>query len=229
VSRLQTVLAGRAWCLDYGIARALLVRLDDGGLVVVSPPSGMREPGWAEVDALGEVRWLVAPNHFHTGGLAAWVGRYPSAQVVAEPAAHARLRRVVRGLRVDGMQAVRDALPGWMALVTVPYATQGELMVVLEGAPRVWFVVDVIVYERALRGLRGALFRLLGFRTALQRNPIFWRLFAGDRAKAAAWWRAQIEAAPPDAFYPSHGQAIPHGAAEALAALFVDSDPLRRA
>ncbi len=220
MSRLAVVLSARAWTFDYGVARALIVRLDEGDLLVVSPPSGMRDEGWREVEALGTVRWLVAPNHFHNGGLAAWAARYPDARVVAEEAAHARLRRVVPGLHLTGTAACRAALPGWVSLDAVPYARQGELMVVVEGERRVWFVVDAIVHEARLHGVRGALFWLLGFRTRMQRNPIFWTLFVSDRAAAADWWRRRLAQAPPDVFLPSHGRATDAGAAEALAALF---------
>jgi len=225
VSRRIVVLADRAWTWDYGIARALFVRLDDGALVVVSPPSGMCDAGWAEVEAMGTVRWLVAPNHFHTGGLAAWSARYPEAHVVAEDAAHARLRKVVPGLVVEGMATCREAMPPWVSLLAVPYARQGEVAVSLEGARRVWFVVDAIVFETHLTGLRGLLFRLLGFRTRLQRNPIFWTLFVSDRAGACAWWRSRLQEAAPDVFVPSHGRWIEDGAAGALRALFVDGGP----
>ncbi|MGB1033555.1 MAG: DUF4336 domain-containing protein [Paracoccaceae bacterium] len=70
--------------------RMVIVRLPDeaptpgGGLWVWSPIAG-EAALWAEVDALGPVTTLVAPNALHHMALPAWAQRYPKARIYAMP------------------------------------------------------------------------------------------------------------------------------------------------
>ncbi|MBV8684862.1 MAG: DUF4336 domain-containing protein [Caulobacteraceae bacterium] len=74
--------------------RMAVVGLGDGGLFVWSPVAlddGLR----AEVDALGEVRCLIAPNSLHHLFLGEWKHAYPSARLFAPPGLRARRRDLV--------------------------------------------------------------------------------------------------------------------------------------
>ena len=62
-------------------ARSTVLRLEDGGLLVHSPPEPTDELCSA-IRALGEVRWIVVPNCFHHLGARATAARFPSAKVV---------------------------------------------------------------------------------------------------------------------------------------------------
>lgn len=66
--------------------RATVVRLDDGTLWVHSP-TPLRDALRAELDALGPVGHLVAPNHAHVTHLPAWAEAYPRAASWAAPGA----------------------------------------------------------------------------------------------------------------------------------------------
>lgn len=71
--------------------RMAVIRLSGGGLLVWSPVAlspAMRKA----VDALGPVRWLVAPNSLHHLFLAEWRAAYPQAQVHAAPGLAERRR-----------------------------------------------------------------------------------------------------------------------------------------
>jgi hypothetical protein len=81
--------------LDLG-GRMTVVRLPGGGLWVHSPVRLVPELR-AAVDALGPVRFLVAPNLMHHLYLPDWAAAYPEAKV----AAPARLRRKQPTLRID--------------------------------------------------------------------------------------------------------------------------------
>lgn len=73
--------------------RMAIIRLSGGGLFVWSPISltvGLQ----AEVDALGDVRYLVAPNTLHHLFLGEWARAYGSAKVYA-PAGVAMKRREI--------------------------------------------------------------------------------------------------------------------------------------
>ena len=63
-------------------ARSTLVRLSDGGLWVHSPIA-LSNRLRREVEAIGPVRFLIAPNRFHYGHLREWAKAYPNAQVCA--------------------------------------------------------------------------------------------------------------------------------------------------
>ncbi|MFM7427859.1 MAG: hypothetical protein ACKO7W_23145 [Elainella sp.] len=59
--------------------RAVVLRLSDGSLFVLSPIQLTPEIR-AEVDALGTVKFLVSPNHLHHLYLGDWSQAYPDAK-----------------------------------------------------------------------------------------------------------------------------------------------------
>lgn len=81
--------------------RTVIARLSDGGLWVHSP-NGLDDAVRAEIDALGVVRHVVAPNQFHHAHLDAWRAAYPDAivhgaQGLAEKKPEYRFDRVLAG------------------------------------------------------------------------------------------------------------------------------------
>nr|AYM52727.1 hypothetical protein [Archangium disciforme] len=80
---------------DLG-GRMTVIRLPDGGLWVHSPVRPTPEVRSA-VEALGPVRFLVAPNLWHHLFIQDWAAACPEAKVVAP----ASLRRKRPGLRID--------------------------------------------------------------------------------------------------------------------------------
>jgi Domain of unknown function (DUF4336) len=75
--------------------RAAIVRLD--GRVWIWSPIALSDDLARAVEALGEVRYLIAPNKLHHLFLAAWKTRWPSARLYAAPG----LARRRRDLRFD--------------------------------------------------------------------------------------------------------------------------------
>ena len=71
------------WGVECG-SRMTIVRLADGGLFVHSPVALDAQTRQA-VDALGEVRAVVAPSIFHHLHVGAWMAAYPKALVAACP------------------------------------------------------------------------------------------------------------------------------------------------
>ena len=77
--------------------RMVVIRLpDEGGLWVWSPVA-VSENVQAAIDALGPVRYLVAPNNLHYTYLADWATNYPTTQVHAAP----RLFEEMAGVTID--------------------------------------------------------------------------------------------------------------------------------
>ena len=93
-SALTALVADRIWTLDRPVwfsgarlrARTTVVRLDDGSLLLHTPPP----PTDALVEqlrALGPVRWLVVPNCWHHLGAPAAATRFPEAKLVGPASA----------------------------------------------------------------------------------------------------------------------------------------------
>ncbi|HEY2773902.1 MAG TPA: DUF4336 domain-containing protein [Candidatus Binatia bacterium] len=66
-------------------SRTTILRLASGGLVVISPPARIAEDGADDLDAIGEVRYVVAPNSFHYVYCAEFLRRYPRASLLVTP------------------------------------------------------------------------------------------------------------------------------------------------
>jgi hypothetical protein len=81
--------------LELG-GRMTVIRLPGGGLWIHSPVR-LDAAARAAVDALGPVRFLVAPSLMHYLSLKDWAAAYPEARVVALPG----LRRKQPELRID--------------------------------------------------------------------------------------------------------------------------------
>lgn len=193
-------------------SRMALFGLGGGGLLIVSPgvPRGGADGLWDGLARWGTPRFLLAPNHFHNAGIAAWKQRFPDARVCAHEAAIPRLRKQVPGVAFEGLEGLAAALPAGVRLLSPPQAKQGETWVSAETpSGRLWFVVDGIVNEERLPGgLTGLFLRAVGFRTELMTNPFFKRLFLRDRAAYKAWVRAELERDRPTIFLPAHGAVL---------------------
>lgn len=74
--------------------RMVVIRLGDGGLFVWSPVSVSSEVR-AEIDALGSVRFLVAPNSLHHLYLPEWRTAYPDAVLYAAPGLRQRRKDII--------------------------------------------------------------------------------------------------------------------------------------
>lgn len=107
--------------MDLG-GRMTAVRLPDGGLWLHSPVRFSPEAR-AAVDALGPVRFLVAPNLMHHLHVRDWAAAYPDAKVAA-PAA---LRRKRPDLRID-LELGDTAEAGWAGVLD---------QVLVQGMPKV--------------------------------------------------------------------------------------------
>lgn len=190
--------------------RMAVFGLGGGSLLVVSPGAPMTEADWEEVARMGTPRFLLAPNSFHNGGLAAWKARYPEAKVVAHARAQARLRKQVRGVEIEDVALLEAALPEGMRLLSPPMAKQGETWVSVRTKKGcAWFVTDALVNEPRLPpGVVGIAARVIGFRTELMTNPIFKRIFLKDKAAYKAWVNVELDRDRPSLFVPSHGDVL---------------------
>lgn len=206
--------------------RMIAVGLGGGDLLVVSPGKPTNDARFAALAAWGTPRFLLAPNHFHNGGIALWQEKFPQATVVAHPTALARLRRQVPGVTFSDLAPLSAVLPPHIRLLIPPMAKQGEVWLSI-GTPKgtIWFVTDGILNEPRLPGgPLGLVMRLIGFRAKLMTNPFFKRMFLKDKDAHKAWVCAQLDADKPVMFVPCHGDIL-RGAdvAERLRAVTVEA------
>ena len=88
-----------------------ILRLEDGALFAWSPVA-LSDALRAEVNALGEVRFIVAPNTLHHLYITDWQSAYPDAQVFAAPGLRKRRKDIAFDYDLD------DAAPtGWAGVV----------------------------------------------------------------------------------------------------------------
>lgn len=74
--------------------RMAVIRLADGALFIWSPIA-LSDDLRAAVEALGEVRYLIAPNSLHDSFLVEWRDAYPSARLFAAPGLRQRRKDLV--------------------------------------------------------------------------------------------------------------------------------------
>ena len=110
--------------------RMTIIRLSGGDLVVWSPVA-LTPQLRGEVEVLGNVRYLVAPNSLHDSFIADWQRAYPVAQVLAAPG----LREKRADLRF-GADLGNTPVPGWT----------GEIEVVLVRGNRI--TTEAVAFHR---------------------------------------------------------------------------------
>lgn len=146
MSTLSAVVPDKIWILDRPVwfagvrlrARSTVVRLEDGSLLLHTPPP----PSAAfadELRALGPVRWLLVPNCFHHLGTPAAAAYFPEAQVVGPASALKRNKALSVHMDIHA-PSFGEQLPEFEALP-------------LAGVP---FLDETVLYHRPTHTLLGA-------------------------------------------------------------------------
>ncbi|MCA9673560.1 MAG: hypothetical protein H6708_33530 [Kofleriaceae bacterium] len=201
VHRLEQVLAW-GWSMSMH-----LLALPDGGVLVHSP-TWCGDGTFEAVEAIGEVRAILAPNHFHHLSLARFRQRWPDAIAVAAPAALPRLARkghadlrdldALTPLLPAGARAIPCAMKSGEAWLSWP-TPDGAALVVCDA----FFHVT-----RPVRGFRGWVLRRLQIAPGLCFGATTRRLAIADRAAFLAWATSAIADVAPTWLIPSHGAAL---------------------
>lgn len=208
--------------MDYGPAslpfptRMVVVRLASGGLWVHSPIAP--DPALFErVDALGQVRHLIAPNSLHYWYMADWLERYPEATSHAVPG----LERAKRAFRIDRPLAAGERT-GWddeIAWTVVPgtSVTEAVFFIRRAGVAVLTDLIENFERERVRNPLLRWLIRLAG---ADGSTPIDLRATFFPRRRQVARAAGQILAWPAEKVIMAHGRPYERdGAAELRRAL----------
>lgn len=185
--------------------RMAVIRLD-GGLLVWSPvalPDALR----AEVAALGDVRWLVAPNSLHHLFVAEWQAAFPNARFLAAPGLAARRP----DLRIDAELGGGPpaAWGGGLDLVPVPGNRITTEVVFFHAASATVLFTDLLQQFPPgwFRGWRGLVARLDLMTQTQPSVPRKFRVAFHDRRAAKAALR-RILAWPAQKVVMAHGRPV---------------------
>ncbi len=195
-----------------GKLRMFAFTLGTGDVCLFSPVKGLAGKVQASLAAIGPVRFLLAPNHFHNQGLREFSDLYGDAQLVASEAAIPRLEKVT-GLSFARLDKLRAQLPDGMSLLCTEGLKTGEVWLqVRSGANTAWIVVDAFC---------GA--DVYGTGEGLEVLKTFKTYGLQDKNRYLTWLQAQIDSTVPNILAPCHGSAVQSSQlAETLTALITE-------
>lgn len=165
--------------------RMAVIRLADGELFLWSPIAPTAEL-MAEVEALGEPKFLVSPNKLHHLFLGEWKAAYPQAKLFASPG----LRRRRKDLIFDA-DLIDAPDPAWAGDIDQVLFNGSAIMteaVFFHRASRTAIFADLIenLPRGHFKGWRGVLARLDGIVEPNPGAPREWRASFLDRRAARA-------------------------------------------
>lgn len=122
--------------------RCTAFNLEDGRLCLFSPVAGLGDAAQQSLHDLGEVAFLLAPNHYHNKGIAEYGDAYPDAILCAPDAAIPRLENIT-GRTLDSLDALTTLLGDRFTILKPDGLKTGEIWLRAEaGGDVTWFVVD---------------------------------------------------------------------------------------
>jgi hypothetical protein len=116
-----------------------VAKLASGGLVV---HSAIKLDDYAELDALGPVKFIVVPNAWHRLDARAYADRYPDAKVLAPPSGKKRIGELVR---VDG--GVEDLVDRDVSLTVVAGSKDREVIMIVKSGDRTSLVFTDAIFN----------------------------------------------------------------------------------
>jgi len=187
------------WSAQKGTLRCTALRLSDGSLCLYSPVLGLGEEAKASLAALGEVAYLLAPNHYHHKGLKEYSEAFPKAKIVCSGGAHARLGKQT-GLTFEGLERLQTLLPDGCDCAEPAGLKTGEVwLVVMAGQERLWIVCDSFKGPKGKVGHTGQTLEMLS---------TFPTYGIKDKVAYAAWLRNRSVADDPTMVIPCHGSMV---------------------
>jgi hypothetical protein len=184
-------------------ARMSALPLADGTLALVSPIP-IDDAMAQEIEALGEVRFLIAPNLLHHLYLAAASQRYPNARVLAPPG----LRSKRPDLRIDATldAALPDQLAASVEVLHIAGAPAFDEYAFFHRASRTLVVTELVFNVRAEGPMAHLVLFMVGCHGKLAQSRV-WRLGIKDRAAARESVQALL-ALPFDTLVMAHGEIV---------------------
>jgi hypothetical protein len=216
-----------ALTLTYSLGPVIATSLAlvvEGGVVLVSPPCNVADAVYTDLGQHGPLRALVAPNAFHSTGLAPWRERHPDVPIFAPAQSIARLEK---STKITGIRPVAEAagrIGDRAEIIDMPHYKTGEILVRWRGEGGwVWYVTDVAMNLPVVpKGLFGLIFKWTGSCPGFRRNAVAAMFMVKDKRALYGWLAEQADKTPPALIVPAHGDLLrPSDPAGTIRATFV--------
>ena len=185
---LYVVQFKKLWCV--------FLRLSDNSLCIYSPPSGLKGEDIKEIQKLGDVSVLCAPNHYHHRGLAEHVNLFPNAKLVCSTYAKPRLENQT-GFQFENLNQLTKKLPETVTVLEPEGLKTGEIWLEIKDKDStLWIVCDAFSSSPSKMDI------FYGEPSMLKTFPNYG---VGDRAVYKTWVVKQLSNHPPDVIVPCHG------------------------
>ena len=182
-----------------GALRCVAILLTDGALCLYSPVAGLGDTALSSLAAVGRVKMLLAPNHYHNRAVGQFSKAFPDAKLVCTETARPRLEKVT-GLSFQSPDCLDGELPGNVVVRMPDGLKTGELWFRVQiGRGLAWIVTD------AFRGPAGSVGEVAD---ELQMMGTFPGFGVKHAETYKHWIAEEVECAPPDLIIPCHGSMI---------------------
>lgn len=184
------------WIAQTSSLRCIAFKLKDESICLYSPVLGLDTDALTSLKKLGEVRYLLAPNHYHNKGLIEYGQAFPAAKMICSPIARPRLETKTN-LSFETHKVLLPLLLPNMTLLLSEGLKTGEVWIHITcDSNQVWVVADA--------------FRGQGKRTTVTSNSVellgtFPKFGIGDINQYASWLAKQTNKEQPNIIVPCHG------------------------
>jgi hypothetical protein len=183
-----------------GTLRCTAVRLADKSLCLFSPVLGLTEESIEDLTKLGNISYILAPNHYHNKGITEYAAAFPNATVVAPERAIPRLEKVT-GIEYQTLTTLKEVLPNHISMIHTQGLKTGEIWLSVKGTnENAWLVVDAFcTMKDNAKKPESDTPQILG---------TFPKMGVQDRKLYLTWALDQIHQDQPTLILPCHGSAI---------------------
>lgn len=200
----------REYSFGAGEANATAIEVEDGKLLLVSPPLGI-EGAYDELREHGEVIAISQLNGAHYMGIEEARAAFPFARVFASDTAATRIRNKAQDPgEIEPLDAFRELVGARLEIVEVPGHKLGDIILRAQtDMGMAWWTGDIVANMPPANNF---LFRLANKWTdsgpGFKVNRLFLKFFAQDQVAIRNFFIEQLAAQPMDVFVPAHGDPI---------------------
>ena len=186
--------------------------MGSGGLLVVSPGTGVPDADFDELDKFGTVKALVSPGAFHHLGFPEWVKRYPDAGLYGPGSAIGHVAKQQPTLKaLQGLDALRPLLSDEFEVGEVAGCKHPDLFLSLRrGGAVSWVTNEILTNAKDYPGnfLFKLVFQLTGNHPGLLANTLTAMLIGAKKPEVRGYYESKVDALPPTRLLPIHGEVL---------------------
>ncbi|MCB9594499.1 MAG: hypothetical protein H6719_17335 [Sandaracinaceae bacterium] len=201
------------WRREYSFGNnpmnTIAVDMGDGGLMAISPGTGLKDADFDALDALGDVRALVSPGAFHHMGMPAWSARYPDAEIFGPTGAPEHIAKQHKSLRaVQPLSALEALLTDDIEVGELAGCKFPDIFLALRRDGEVtWFSNEILTnfLDYPPSFMFRTVFKLFGTHPGLNVNTLAAMLIRAKKPVVRSYLEGKLESAPPTRLVPVHG------------------------